>query len=75
MPRGNPSAQTIASEKYQKKVGYVSKSYKLRKEVVEKFDHACECAGVSKSAQLSKMMLEFAKKIENDDKYLKKAIW
>ena len=69
MPKGNPSAQTIASAKYQKKVGYVSKSYKLRKEVVEKFNRACECAGISKSAQLSKMMLEFAKTVENNDKY------
>lgn len=68
MPRGNPNAQTIASKKYQDKVGYISKSYKLKKNVVEKFDKACENAGVSKAAQLSKMMLEFAEKNEDDGK-------
>ena len=30
MPKGNPSKQTIASEKYQKKAGYKSKSYKFK---------------------------------------------
>ena len=62
MPKGKPSAHTIASEKYQKKAGYVSKSYKLKREVVERFDRACESAGISKAAQLTKMMLEFAEK-------------
>lgn len=62
MPKGKPNLQTIASKKYQDKVGYISKSYKLKKDVVEKFDKACESAGVSKAAQLSKMMLEFAEK-------------
>lgn len=74
MPRGNPSAQTIASEKYQKKVGYVSKSYKLKKDVIEKFDHACESAGVSKATQLSNMMLEFAKKIERNEEQKGKGV-
>ena len=64
MPKGKPSAQTRASRKYQTKVGYVSKSYKLKKDVIEKFDRACESAGVSKAAQLSDMMLEFAEKVE-----------
>ena len=27
MPKGNPSAQTIASEKYQKKAGYMAKKF------------------------------------------------
>nr|DAS29917.1 MAG TPA: CopG-like protein [Caudoviricetes sp.] len=33
---------------------------KLKGEVVERFDRACESAGISKAAQLTKMMLEFA---------------
>jgi hypothetical protein len=63
MPKGNPSKQTIATEKYTKKVGLVSKSYKLRKEVVEEFARACELAGVSQSGQLTEMMVEFARKV------------
>ena len=33
MPIGKPSKQTIATEKYAKKVGLISKSYKLKKEL------------------------------------------
>lgn len=51
--------QTIASAKYHKKVGIISKSYKLKKEVAEVFAEACREAGVSQSAQLTKMMLAF----------------
>ncbi len=64
MPIGNPKAQTIATKKYEKKAGFMSKSYKLRKEVVEQFAEACEKAGVSQSGQLSKMMKQFAEEVE-----------
>lgn len=47
MPTGNPKPQTVASKKYQDKVGWISKSYKLKKEVVELYADACEKAGVS----------------------------
>ena len=62
MPKGNPNPQTITTEKYNKKAGIISKSYKLRKEVVEQFAAACEKAGVSQAAQLTKMMKEFSEK-------------
>lgn len=60
MPTGNPKPQTVASKKYQDKVGWISKSYKLKKEVVELYAEACETAGVSQAGQLMKMMKEFA---------------
>lgn len=60
MPTGNPKPQTVASKKYQDKVGWISKSYKLKKEVVELYADACEKAGVSQAGQLMKMMKEFA---------------
>lgn len=59
MPKGNPKPQTVATEKYAKKVGLISKSYKLKRELVEEFAAACEQAGTSQSAQLSLMMKEF----------------
>ena len=34
MPKGKPTAQTIATEKYAKKVGIIAKTYKLKKELV-----------------------------------------
>lgn len=60
MPTGNPKPQTVASKKYQDKVGWISKSYKLKKEVVELYADACEKAGVSQAGQLMKMMKEFS---------------
>ena len=59
MPKGNPKPQTIATEKYTKKVGLISKSYKLKEELVNQFADACEKAGTNQAAQLSKMMQEF----------------
>lgn len=62
MPVGNPKPQTIANKKYQEKAGYISKSFKLKRDVVQDFSRACDLAGVSQSAQLTKMMKEFSKK-------------
>lgn len=62
MSAGGPKAQTKATEKYQKKAGWMSKSYKLKKEVVEAFAKACEDEGISQASQLTKMMTEFAEK-------------
>lgn len=59
MPIGDPKPQTVATRKYEQKTGWVSKSYKLKREVVEQFAEACEKAGVSQAAQLTKMMNEF----------------
>lgn len=53
------SKQSKATRKYEAKVGLVSKSYKLKKEVVEAFASACEKHGVSQSGQLTAMMQAF----------------
>lgn len=66
MPTGNPKPQTVASKKYQDKVGWISKSYKLKKEVVELYAEACEKAGISQAGQLMKMMKEFAEKTNRE---------
>ena len=54
-----PKAQTKATDKWQKKVGIISKSFKLKKDLTDEFKEACEKAGVSQAAQISKMMREF----------------
>lgn len=56
------SKQTLRNDRYQKKAGWVSKSYKLKKDLVEQFAEACEKAGVSQAGQISKMMKEFIEK-------------
>ena len=60
------SKQTLRNERYQKKAGWVSKSYKLKKEVVDAYAEACEKAGVSAAGQLTKMMKEFFEKVNNE---------
>lgn len=60
------SKQTLRSERYQKKAGWVSKSYKLKKEVVDAYAEACEKAGVSAAGQLTKMMKEFIEEVNKE---------
>ena len=51
-------------DRWNAKAGLISKSYKLKRELVEEFAEACERAGVSQAGQLSKMMKEFCEKNE-----------
>ena len=61
VPIGSPKPQTVASKKYQDKAGWISKTYKLKRETVEMYAEACQRAGVSAAGQLTKIMMEFAK--------------
>lgn len=65
MPKGNPNPQTIATEKYQKKAGYITKGFKIKKELAEEFSNACEKAGVSQAGKISELMKEFIKQVNN----------
>ncbi len=49
-------------DKWNAKAGLISKSYKLKRELVEAFADACEKAGVSQAGQLSRMMSDFIEK-------------
>lgn len=55
------SAQSKATRLYESKVGLISKSYKLKKDIVEAFKEACEKEGVSQASVLSAYMVEYAK--------------
>lgn len=66
MPKGSPNPQTIASEKYQKKAGYMTKGFKIKREVAERFERACEKAGVSQAVKITELMLGFAEEQERD---------
>ena len=57
MPVGNPKPQTVATKKYEKKAGFVSKSYKLKRTLVDQFADACELAGVKKYSKVLKRSL------------------
>lgn len=53
-------------DKWNAKAGLISKSYKLKKELTDQFARACEKAGVSQAGQMSKMMEEFIKKVQEE---------
>lgn len=69
MPKGSPNKQTIASGKYQKKAGYMTKGFKLKREVVKEFEKACEKAGTSQASQITRLMKEYSKK-DIEKKYI-----
>ena len=64
MPVGNPSKQTIATRKYEAKAGWVSKTYKMKKEIVDAFKEACDKNGDSQAGKL----MEFMKKYIDETK-------
>ena len=51
-------------DKWNEKAGLISKSYKLKREVVEEYAKACNEAGVSQAGQLTKMMKEFCASVK-----------
>lgn len=61
MPKGNPLSHTKANDKYQKKIGLIAKSFKLRKELVDKFADTCHRVGVGQAATISQFMEQFIK--------------
>ena len=64
MPKGSPNRQTIASEKYQKKAGYMTKGFKIKRDLAEDFARVCELAGVSQAGKISELMKEFIDMVE-----------
>ena len=63
MPIGNPNRQTIATRKYEAKAGWISKTYKMKKDVVDAFKETCEKNGDSQAGKLMEFMRQY---IENN---------
>ena len=59
MPKGNPSKQTVASEKYQMKAGYMTKGFLMKRYIVEQFEDACDRAGRPQAEVIREFMEEF----------------
>lgn len=56
MPVGNPNKNTIRVERYQKKVGYRVKGFKLKGDIAERFADACRERGESQAAVITRLM-------------------
>lgn len=50
---------------WNKKNGWVSKSYHLKEDVVLEFAEACEKTGVSQAGQLTKLMISYIEYVKN----------
>ena len=59
MPKGKPNAQTVASDKYQKKIGLIAKSFKIRRSLADDFKKACEERGEGQAAVISRLMQNY----------------
>lgn len=60
------SSATLATERYQKKKGLISKSYKLNKGIVDEFAEACENAETTQAKELEKFMKRYIRKHHPD---------
>ena len=67
MPKGSPKPQTVATMKYEAKAGWMSKTYKLKRETVEAFAKACEQAGVSQAGKLTELMKGFIDEVNGKE--------
>ena len=59
MPKGAPTVQTKASEKYQKKMGIIVKGFKMKKELSDEFKETCDKLGVAQSSVIIEFMQQF----------------
>ncbi len=59
MPKGNPNKNTIRVDRYQKKVGYKTKGFKLKGDIAEQFAKACEKSGRSQASVIQELMQEY----------------
>lgn len=59
MPKGNPKPQTKASAKWEKKVGIIAKTYKLRKSLADEFAEVARARGSNPTRELSRIMQEY----------------
>ena len=65
MPKGAPNKNTIRVDRYQKKVGYKTKGFKLKGDLADRFAAACDKAGVSQASKISELMEQFINEVNN----------
>lgn len=54
--------QTEATKKYSLKVGLISKSFRLKRDLCEQFKEACEKTGESQAAAITAFMKDYIEK-------------
>mgnify|MGYP002854343140 CR=1 FL=1 len=59
MPKGSPSKQTIRAQRYQDKIGYISKGFKMKRELADEFRDVCQRNGVSQASVITEFMRKY----------------
>lgn len=49
-------------DKWNREHGYITKGYRMRRELADEFKEVCERVGVTQSGQIVKMMTDFIQK-------------
>ena len=63
--RSRGGAMTRPQDRWDKKNGYIRKSFAMYQKTADEFKTACETAGVSQSGQIVKLMEEFIEKVRH----------
>lgn len=58
--------QTEATKKYAKKVGLISKSFRLKKDLCESFKEACEQSGESQAGVITALIQGYIEKTQKE---------
>lgn len=57
-------AQTLATKKYEASKGIIAKSFKMKRDLAERFKQACSDAGVSQTSQIAVLLENFISEVE-----------
>lgn len=53
------NTQSTATQKWQAKAGYMTKNFKLKRDLVEQFTEACQANGESQAQAISTFMADY----------------
>lgn len=56
------TAQTRATDKYQKKMGIITKGFKMHKDLAREYEETCERLGVGQAETIRQFIKEFIEK-------------
>lgn len=59
MPKGDPSKNTIRTERWSKKNGYITKGFKMYRSLADEFKEACDRQGRTQAEVIQELMRSY----------------
>ena len=59
MPKGQPSKNTIRTERWSQKNGYITKGFKMYRSLADEFKEACDRNGEAQASVIQRLMREY----------------